>query len=245
MFKNWKTIKEIKKLRKIPVRKEFLVSLRHRLSHELNYLQAKQSTYIAHAYRFTYAFALILLIVFGSGGAAFAQNSLPGELLYPVKLITEDIQENFIADINKKIGFREERVDRRFKEMEKLLEKGQNGDLLSSLEDNINGYLELNLNDDFEDLDQLFEATNDNSNDNDNDGDNNDQDEFKFTEFKEADLFNGEEEDLDDEEGENNDKKDEDKDKKDEINEDKPGDDFDDVEDFEDLFKDLDDLDLE
>jgi len=78
-------------------------------------------------------------------------------LLYPVKLLTEDIKENLISDLNKKNAFRENRIDRRLEEMEKLLEKGKDGQLLTLLENHINKYLDLILDDEFSEISKMFE----------------------------------------------------------------------------------------
>jgi len=157
MFKNWKTIKEIKKLKKTPVRTEFLFSLRDHLLHQMEYLPAPEPSQTYPSFKYAFVFALILLIIFGTTGVAFAKESLPGDLLYPVKLLTEDIKENLISDLNKKNAFRENRIDRRLEEMEKLLEKGKDGQLLTLLENHINKYLDLILDDEFSEISKMFE----------------------------------------------------------------------------------------
>ncbi len=69
--------------------------------------------------------ALIIALISGGGAAAAAQNSLPNEVLYPVKLITEKIQETVNFDQIGKIKFQTQLTQKRLEEIQKLQEQGE------------------------------------------------------------------------------------------------------------------------
>lgn len=79
---------------------------------------------------------LAVLAILGGGGAAVAsQNSLPGDTLYPVKTLTENVR--LLTDITPeaKATTRIEYLQKRITEIEKLLEnakKGENADKIAT-----------------------------------------------------------------------------------------------------------------
>lgn len=73
------------------------------------------------------AFFAAILLLAGTGGASLAaQNALPGEILYPVKLATEKARLAAVQDEIKKTALRLIFASRRLEEAGKLMEK--NGD---------------------------------------------------------------------------------------------------------------------
>jgi len=155
MFKYFKTIKELKKLRKIPVRKEFLLSLRARFADEADLrMLAKPQSVFAYL-KYTATFAIVFMFVFSTAGVALAKSSLPGEALYPVKIFAEEVQENLLINSEAKIDFQERRIENRFREMSSLLEKGKNGVALARLEISIDKHFTSMIDQDFEDLETL------------------------------------------------------------------------------------------
>ncbi len=105
------------------------VSLRHPLALDLSLffqMGKRFSTAVALA-----VLALIVIVVFGQVGtvAAATQDSLPGDTLYPVKLVVENLQLAVTFDpVNKAelhLGFAEVRV----RELTALAAKGLNGEM--------------------------------------------------------------------------------------------------------------------
>jgi hypothetical protein len=134
MFKYFKTIKELKKLRRVPVRTDFLLSLRERFV-ETDCKTSIKSPLVFSYLKYSFAFAMVLIFIASTMSAAYASEmSLPGDTLYPVKILKEDIQEKLIFGREAKIYFQTERIETRFREMSRLLEKGKNGVTLSRLE---------------------------------------------------------------------------------------------------------------
>ncbi len=71
-----------------------------------------------------------ILIAFGGGTAAAAENTLPGDWLYPVKVnINEEVRAVLTASAEAKVAWDARRAERRLEEAEKL---AQNGKLTTS-----------------------------------------------------------------------------------------------------------------
>ncbi len=64
--------------------------------------------------------ALILLLIFGSGTALAAKDSLPSDLLYPVKIFSEKIEMLSTIKQDKKIAIALKHADKRITELEQL-----------------------------------------------------------------------------------------------------------------------------
>lgn len=67
---------------------------------------------------------LIIVILIGGGGVVYAsQFSLPGETLYPIKTLTENVQRVFIVDEKEKIEFEIKLAQERIKEINSILKE--------------------------------------------------------------------------------------------------------------------------
>jgi len=156
MFENFKIVRKIKKLKNVPVRNEFLMSLRHRLENEIRYSSfvSEAKYFVFSPFKYAFTFAIIILFVFGTSSFVFAAESLPGDTLYPIKLLKEDVQDSLIMNSENKIVFNERRINDRFREMEKLLGKGKDGEILISLEQNIEKYFDKILEIEFKDIEK-------------------------------------------------------------------------------------------
>jgi hypothetical protein len=76
------------------------------------------------AFRYAPAFALILVLGFGTVSLA-AERSLPGDFLYPLKVdVSEPLQGALILDKEEKVDFEAAMVERRLNEVEILTNKG-------------------------------------------------------------------------------------------------------------------------
>jgi len=72
---------------------------------------------------------MIVALLAGGGGTVYAsQSSLPGDTLYPVKLMTEDVQTAVAWSPEKKVGMETKFANRRLEEIKKLQEKLKNRD---------------------------------------------------------------------------------------------------------------------
>jgi hypothetical protein len=100
----------------------------------------RQAKPISYARRFSMSTASIILVIvlalFGAGGGTVyaAQDSLPGDTLYPVKLGTEQVimmlPGDDVARAERALNFTERRVE----EMRTLAERGRSGDLNLAVE---------------------------------------------------------------------------------------------------------------
>ena len=64
----------------------------------------------------------ILLVIIGTGGLTYVSASaLPGDFLYPVKRVAENIQVQFASTPAKKVAFKSKIIETRFKEAEELI----------------------------------------------------------------------------------------------------------------------------
>jgi len=73
--------------------------------------------------------AIIVALLAGGGGTAYAsQSSLPGDALYSVKLMTEDVQTAVAWNPEKKVEMETKFANRRLEEIKKLQERLKNKD---------------------------------------------------------------------------------------------------------------------
>lgn len=76
----------------------------------------------AFLYGFRSVFALLLIVLMGSGAASAAEGSLPGNVLYPIKTrITEPVRAAFSLSPQARSEFETERVHRRLSEYAHLV----------------------------------------------------------------------------------------------------------------------------
>ena len=77
--------------------------------------------------RWAVAIAVILVLFLAGGGTVVASsNSLPGDLLYPVKIATEEVQAFFTFGDEARANLHIKFAERRVKEIELLAERGRN-----------------------------------------------------------------------------------------------------------------------
>jgi len=70
--------------------------------------------------------AVMLVVLGGSGGSALAaQNSVPGDVLYPVKQVGERAQIMFAISDSRKANFHAELLERRVEELDTVTKKGR------------------------------------------------------------------------------------------------------------------------
>jgi hypothetical protein len=73
--------------------------------------------------------AIIVALLAGGGGTVYAsQSSLPGDALYPVKLMTEDVQTTVAWNPEKKVEMETKFANRRLEEVQKLQKRLKNKD---------------------------------------------------------------------------------------------------------------------
>lgn len=148
MFKNFKTIRQLKKLRQAPVNKDFLNLLRFEIEYyvDLNpmeiknrkqpekYLFIKRSNFplvsnLINNFRnlkimpVPIIIALIAALVGGGGVTMASQNSLPGDVLFPVKVLTEEARAAFAFDAKSEANLQMKFAARRVGELKDLLEQ--------------------------------------------------------------------------------------------------------------------------
>ena len=85
---------------------------------------------------------LLVAVLTGGGVSVVAENSLPGDLLYPVKInINENVVAVFSLTAKAKAEWEVKRVERRLGEAVKLAEKGElKGDVLTKIESNFSAH---------------------------------------------------------------------------------------------------------
>ncbi len=132
-MKNKDLIKQLKNFKKSSVNKSSLDSIEKNLKEymafyspesekeltatpEINRVRMFNSPLLKFA-----SIVIIIGLILGGGKAVYA--SLPGETLYPIKLITEDLQEMVIFNQNKKAEFEIHLAEKRIKEIESLEKK--------------------------------------------------------------------------------------------------------------------------
>ena len=126
-------IKNLKKLKETPVKREFLASLQDDLKKYMEFSPIREGikVKVPEASPFfgipifkAVSFALIVIFAFGGGGAVFAsQKSLPGDVLYPIKTLTENLQETLTFDSQKKAYLYTRLAEKRIGEIKNILEE--------------------------------------------------------------------------------------------------------------------------
>ena len=125
MFENFKIKREIRKLKNVPVNGEFLLSLRSQLEERMALNPAGENVPMFLHFRLAPALvAGFAILIFSGGGIALAsQNSLPGSVLYPIKILTEDVREAMVFRPESKAKLRVEYAQKRIDELQKVLER--------------------------------------------------------------------------------------------------------------------------
>jgi hypothetical protein len=73
------------------------------------------------------SFALALAVLMGGGGltVAAAQDSVPGDALYPVKTWSEDVRKQLTSEPDEQLALSLDLIDRRLQEMQALVAAGE------------------------------------------------------------------------------------------------------------------------
>lgn len=115
-------IKKIRGLRQIKPRKEWVFLTKNQiLGLEKN---RERVAIISFFPRYRLVLAPVLAVFLLIGIFALSQNSLPGDLLYPIKKLTEKSQTIFVSDENKTKA-QLEQANRRLEELNKIAEQNQ------------------------------------------------------------------------------------------------------------------------
>jgi hypothetical protein len=129
-MKNKDLIKQLKNLKKTSINESSLDSIKKNFKEYMAFYSPepekelptthKLRGFISPALKFA-SIVVIIGLILGGGRAVYA--SLPGEALYPIKLITEDLHEMVIFDQSKKALFEIHLAEKRIKEIESLEKK--------------------------------------------------------------------------------------------------------------------------
>jgi hypothetical protein len=91
--------------------------------------------------------AVVLIVIFGGAGVtvAAAQNSLPDETLYPVKVLSEEVRLALASGADDQIDVQLERAQQRIREMEQLTDRGAAipADVLQQLQEQLQSTLHI------------------------------------------------------------------------------------------------------
>jgi len=159
MFEEYKVTRELRKLKEVSKRDQFLKSLRAELEvyieknpvkEKKSFRDRKDAGFLSFTRSFfgTFRFmpkamaAFLIFLLLGIRGITLAaQNSLPGETFYPVKILTENIRYSLVFSSESKARLNMDLVSERVGEIKQVLENkgsGTNGlDVaLSRLNDN-------------------------------------------------------------------------------------------------------------
>lgn len=123
MFNIKNTFKELKN-KDIP--KDALLRQRKRLEaymlvHPMH-VHPKVSVFQSFALKPALALLTIMLVFSSTGGVVFAsQNSLPGEGLYPVKIVSEEVRAHLALSKDAKFRYRSKLAEKRLEEVEKII----------------------------------------------------------------------------------------------------------------------------
>lgn len=126
---NWFTIRKLRRLKRKEVSDAVLKKHRAELlafmeKHPMQTTPAKPFFFMLHAWKPLMAVLLVFAVLSGTGGAVYAaQDAIPGEALYTVKIASEDVREHLTVSPEKKMQFKAVRAERRLHEVERLLEK--------------------------------------------------------------------------------------------------------------------------
>ena len=126
-------IKNLKKLKETPVKREFLALLQNDLKKYTEFFPIREGVKVKMPEASPFfglpifkaiSLALIVILAFGGGGAVFAsQKSLPGDILYPIKTLTENLQETLTFDAQKKAHLYTRLAEKRVGEIKDILEE--------------------------------------------------------------------------------------------------------------------------
>ena len=134
MFEKFKIIKELKSLRRVSVNGRFLLSLREKLEAEMKMnprpapavVSVPELIKLIKTKSMPVILTLAIIAVFGGGSAAMAsQNSIPGDVLYPVKTLTEEVRAAVAVGAERKAELQTKFAAERVKEIDEMLR--QNG----------------------------------------------------------------------------------------------------------------------
>lgn len=162
----------VKELRALNVNESFLRSFRRDL---LNYtfshpvLQKEKHSFFASIFSFRLiplTLIAALILSFSGGITVFAsQKSLPGDTLYPIKIISENVRVSLISPGAPKANFRIEQAYKRIKEIKKIQERSDNkktaNALIKQTSRHFNSHIDDAINQihDLRDKGQLTEAS--------------------------------------------------------------------------------------
>lgn len=117
--------RELKELRRFPVPASVLDSGRKRLCivmAELPFVPGVSRRFGIFIWKPAMTLALVCVLVLSSSGVVMAsRGALPGERLYPVKLVSENVQERLTVSPAKKFAVQAAHAERRLEETEKLI----------------------------------------------------------------------------------------------------------------------------
>ena len=104
-MKKREIVKELQKLQNYPVphHRGFFVSLKYKLDEYMDYNPIREDlvydgrvNLFLHRFKYMVPALIALLIIFSGGGVAFAaRGTLPGDILYPMKILSEDLRSTF------------------------------------------------------------------------------------------------------------------------------------------------------
>jgi NADH dehydrogenase/NADH:ubiquinone oxidoreductase subunit G len=111
-------IGKIRELRQIKPNKDWVILTKSQILGE----EDNQLRVLVNLFRPAYAGLIVVFVLFGLFG--FAQNSLPGDILYPIKKITEKSQAVFVSEKEKpKLNL--ELANKRLEELNQIAEKNE------------------------------------------------------------------------------------------------------------------------
>ena len=119
-------IKKIKGLQEIKPRKEWVVLTKGQILGQkpAGRLGFQNSSYFRVFPRYRLVLAPVLAIFFLIGIFGLSQNSLPGDLLYSVKKVTEKGQAAFVSDADKS-EYQLGQTNKRLEDLNKIAEQNQ------------------------------------------------------------------------------------------------------------------------
>ncbi|MFA5853726.1 MAG: DUF5667 domain-containing protein [Patescibacteria group bacterium] len=117
--------RELKELRRFPVPASALETGRERLRivmAELPFVPGTSRRFGIFIWKPAMTFALVCVLVLSSGGVVMAsRGAVPGERLYPVKLVSEGVQERLAVSPARKFTVQAAHAAHRLEETEKLI----------------------------------------------------------------------------------------------------------------------------
>jgi len=121
-------IGKVRKLRQIKPRKDWVVLTKRRILGEPPTLSGlfldSLRIFPKAVFQYKLALATLTIILVLGGGFGFAQNSLPGDFLFPIKKITEKTRAVFVSK-EEKPAFQLKLTNERLKELTRIAETNQ------------------------------------------------------------------------------------------------------------------------